>query len=273
MDANLYSSEGRRRDVFGNTLPSGVKSFQEPVAHGNSAISNHRPSMLRFDMSNLCPVRVSRLRYRQPYRRDMYISPFLYVDINSPINSLTEAISAATEARYHKAAMNAEYATFGAEKTLFEKMTTKKAIKYTVVGAIAVTCLCIGVSFALAGPSSVAAPIRAGRGVASRVSVPTRSAASRTRVHGGGSFVQPGGPFDPKRWGKVETLERAENEVNMGLTPTDIPPEIKGTPLETSYKDPFYAHSFPSFLDYLNSGLAGKNYKPKDKAPMISYWR
>jgi len=59
----------------------------------------------------------------------------------------------------------------------------------------------------------------------------------------------------------------------MGLTPTDIPPEIKGTPLETSYKDPFYAHSFPSFLDYLNSGLAGKNYKPKDKAPMISYWR
>jgi len=81
-------------------------------------------------------------------------------------------------------------------------------------------------------------------------------------------------PFlDPQRWGKPETLKRADNELNMGLTPTDIPEEIKGTPLETSYKDPFYAHSFPSLLDYLNAGLAGKNYKPKDKAPMISYWR
>mmetsp|Transcript_30961 Transcript_30961/g.75492 ORF Transcript_30961/g.75492 Transcript_30961/m.75492 type:complete len:105 (-) Transcript_30961:198-512(-) len=79
--------------------------------------------------------------------------------------------------------------------------------------------------------------------------------------------------LNPKRWGKVETLQRAENELNMGATPTDIPEEIRGTPLETSYKDPFYAHSFPSFLDYLNAGLAGKNYKPKDKAPMISYWR
>jgi len=192
------------------------------------------------------------------------------------------------------------YTEFGKKETFGQK----KMIKYAVAAIVGTACLCAVVSYGFS--SNVAAPMTRGA-VAAKVPTTMRmSTPSRTKVHGGGSFVNPGGPFDPaqigyrvlgatmlhevlrgylitryrklsklnpKRWGKVETLERAENEVNMGLTPTDIPDEIKGTPLETSYKDPFYAHAFPSVLDYLNAGLAGKNYKPKDKAPMISYWR
>eukprot|EP00465_Bigelowiella_longifila_P004572 CAMPEP_0185257138 /NCGR_PEP_ID=MMETSP1359-20130426/6207_1 /TAXON_ID=552665 /ORGANISM="Bigelowiella longifila, Strain CCMP242" /LENGTH=195 /DNA_ID=CAMNT_0027842077 /DNA_START=30 /DNA_END=617 /DNA_ORIENTATION=- len=195
--------------------------------------------------------------------------------------------------------MDANYASFPSTSS---SHSNKKMLKYGVLAAAGIVCVCVGLSFALSGSNDVA--LAAPRGVA-RTRMP-----SRTRVNvgagGGGSFLAPGSPFDPQRiaymglgaaafhevlrgyllaryqkleklnpqrWGKPETLKRADNELNMGLTPTDIPEEIKGTPLETSYKDPFYAHSFPSLLDYLNAGLAGKNYKPKDKAPMISYWR
>merc|ERR1712167_74563 len=150
-----------------------------------------------------------------------------------------------------KAPMQASYASFEEEST-FSKMSTKKMVKYGILAAVGLVAVCVGLSF-MVGSSDLATPVaRANTGRISR----------NTRVNvgagGAGSFLAPGGPFEPaqiayrvmgatmlhealrgyliaryrkleklnpQRWGKPETLQRAENELNMGQVPTDIPEE------------------------------------------------